>query len=75
MFITGSLAEGGAEWVMAILASTCAELRGRTYLWLFFVSGNRFIPFLSVITLYTLLANIVVGKKIIMFERADPISA
>ena len=30
------------------------------------------IPFLPIITLYTLIANIGVGKKIIMSERADP---
>ncbi len=35
-------------------------------------SATAIIPFLPIITLYALIANIGVGKKIVMSERADP---
>lgn len=110
VFVTGSLADGGAEKVMSILASACAELGAdvtlvvlRNKKIVYSVSNkvkiiqfndtgklaifNRIrklhqvvkasdadavIPFLPIISLYTLIANIGVGKKVIMSERADP---
>ena len=110
MFVTGSLSDGGAEKVMSILASGCAEigadvtlivLRDKKIIYsvsdkvkiVQFKDNGKFatftrivklhkvlkrtnvevvIPFLPIISLYTLLANIGVGKKIIMSERADP---
>lgn len=110
MFVTGSLSDGGAEKVMSILASGCAELGADITLVILrnkkitypvcdkvkviqFKYGGKFatfkrikelhkilkrtnaeivIPFLPIISLYTLIANIGIGKKIIMSERADP---
>lgn len=110
IFVTGSLADGGAEKVMSILASGCAELgadvtlvvlrnkkivypvsdsvkiiqfsdEGKlatlTRIWKLHnvmkeSDADAVIPFLPIISLYTLIANIGVGKKLIMSERADP---
>lgn len=110
MFVTGSLADGGAEKVMSILASGCAELGANVSIVVLrdknivyplsnsvkviqfkdsgkLVSVKRIwklhrvlkgseadavIPFLPIISLYTIIANIGVGKKLIMSERADP---
>lgn len=110
MFVTGSLSDGGAEKVMSILASGCAELGAEVVLVVLrnrkivysisnrvqiiqFTDNGKFatfsrirklhkviknsdadaiIPFLPIISLYTLIANIGVGKKLIMSERADP---
>ena len=110
IFVTGSLCDGGAERVMSILASGCAELgadvtlvilrekksaypvsdkikvvqiksNGRFALFqrvtqlhdiLRHSSAQTVIPFIPIVTLYTLIANIGIGKKIIMSERADP---
>lgn len=111
MFITGALSGGGAERVMAILASGCADLGADVSLVVvregkqtypvsekvhFFQiqedhakfrvlsrirclhkvikesSAEALIPFLPIISVYTMLANIGVGKKMIMSERADP---
>ena len=35
-------------------------------------NADAVIPFLPIISLYTIIANIGVGKKMIMSERADP---
>lgn len=111
IFITGSLSDGGAEKVMSILASQCAELgadvtlvilRDRPIMYRLSQKVKVFqlkedakhlkairriwslhcilrkseaetvVPFLPVVSLYTLAANIGVGKRIIMSERADP---
>lgn len=110
VFVTGSLADGGAEKVMSILASGCAELgadvtlavvRDKKIIYTvsdkvkivqFMDSGRNaifsrvwrlhkllensdadvVIPFLPIISLYTIIANVGVGKKVIMSERADP---
>ena len=110
IFVTGSLADGGAEKVMSILASGCAELGADVTLVVLrnkeivysvsdkvkiiqFEDSGKFatftrikklhqimkksnadavIPFLPIISLYTIIANIGVGKKMIMSERADP---
>lgn len=110
IFITGSLCNGGAEKVLSILASGCAEqgaditlvvLREREIIYsvsdkvklIQIKSNGKFafiqrikqlhhifccspaqtvIPFIPIVTLYTVIANIGVGKKIIMSERADP---
>ena len=110
IFVTGSLAEGGAEKVMSILASGCAELGADVTLVVLrpkkivypvsekvkviqFMDKGKLatakrikklhqvmkestsevvIPFLPIISLYTLIANIGLGKKLIMSERADP---
>lgn len=111
IFVTGALADGGAERVMSILASGCAELDADVTLvvlrekkQIYSISekvnviqivsekdkntqlsrikqlrdilknseANTVIPFLPLVTLYTMIANIGIGKKIIMSERADP---
>lgn len=110
IFVTGSLADGGAEKVMSILASGCAELGADVTLVVVrpkkivypvsekvkviqFMDKGKLatakrikklhqvmkesnsevvIPFLPIISLYTLIANIGLGKKLIMSERADP---
>lgn len=110
IFVTGSLADGGAEKVMSILASGCAELGADVTLVVLrpkkivypvsekvkviqFMDKGKLatakrikklhqvmkestsevvIPFLPIISLYTLIANIGLGKKLIMSERADP---
>lgn len=111
MFISDSLADGGAQRVMSILASTAADLGADVSLVLirqkekiYTVSdkvkiyelktesnknkilsrirqlhylikdseATTLIPFLPIISLYTFIANIGVGKKIIVSERADP---
>ena len=110
IFVTGSLADGGAEKVMSILASGCAELGAdvtlvvlrnkkivysvsdkvkiiqfddvgklatfkrikRLHQVMKSTDANAVIPFLPIISLYTMIANIGVGKKLIMSERADP---
>ena len=110
IFVTGSLTGGGAEKVMSILASGCAELghdvtlvvlrnrknvypvSDKVHIVQFLDCGklatiaricrlhkllkasdaDAVIPFLPIISLYTLIANIGVGKKLIMSERADP---
>lgn len=110
MFITGSLTDGGAERVISILASGCAELgadvslvvlreKRITYhvsekVKLYQIATPKhmkmcsrikqlhtiikncqpdvLIPFLPIVSLYTLIANIGIYKKIIMSERADP---
>lgn len=110
LFVTGSLSDGGAEKVMSILASGCAEcgldvtlvvLRNKKIVYpvsnkvrvIQFENSGKFatfirikklhevlkktnaeivIPFLPIISLYTMIANIGVGKKLIMSERADP---
>ena len=110
IFVTGSLADGGAEKVMSILASGCAELgvdvtlvvlRPKKIVYpvcekvkiIQFMDKGKLatakrikklhqvmkestaevvIPFLPIISLYTLIANIGLGKKLIMSERADP---
>lgn len=111
IFVTGSLCDGGAERVMSILASGCAELgadvtlvvlrekervyslskkvkciqisteNGKNKIFSRIKQLHRIfkeseattiIPFLSLVTLYTMIANIGVGKKIVMSERADP---
>lgn len=112
IFVTGSLADGGAEKVMSILASGCAELgadvtlvvlRNKKILYplsnkvkivqftyvgkiavikriwklhkvLKTSNADAVIPFLPIISLYTLIANIGVGKKLIMSERSDPLA-
>lgn len=110
-FITGSLAEGGAQKVIAILASQCANMSDDVYLIVlrdqeeaykisekvkcirlkgtegkFQVikriialrkiieenSIDTLIPFLPIISLYTLIAKWGLRKRIIMTERADP---
>ena len=110
IFVTGSLADGGAEKVMSILASGCAELGADVTLVVLrpkkivypvsekvkviqFMDKGKLatakrikklhqvmkkstaevvIPFLPIISLYTLIANIGLRKKLIMSERADP---
>lgn len=111
IFVTGSLCDGGAERVMSILASGCAELGANVTLVvlrekkrIYRVSdkvniiqiksekgknkeisrikqlhnilknseADTVIPFIPPVTLYTMIANIGVGKKIIISERADP---
>lgn len=110
IFVTGSLTDGGAEKVMSIVASGCAELgadvtlvvlRNKKIVYsvsnkvkiiqfddlgklvvfkrikklhqvLKSTDADTVIPFLPIISLYTLIANIGVGKKIIMSERSDP---
>lgn len=110
IFVSGSLADGGAEKVMSILASSCAELGADVTLVVLrpkkivYSVSNKVkiiqlkytgrlaalkriiklhkvmkesdaevaIPFLPIVSLYTLIANIGVGKKLIMSERADP---
>lgn len=110
IFVTGSLADGGAEKVMSILASGCAELGADVTLVVLrpkkivysvsekvkliqFTDKGKLatikrikklhqvmkestaevvIPFLPIISLYTMIANIGLRKKIIMSERADP---
>ena len=110
IFVTGSLADGGAEKVMSILASGCAELGSDVTLVVLrpkkivypvsdkvkivqFTDEGKLatikrikklhrvmkesaaevvIPFLPIISLYTLIANIGLRKKVIMSERADP---
>ena len=110
IFVTGSLADGGAEKVMSILASGCAELGADVTLVVLrpkkivypvsdkvkivqFTDEGKLatikrikklhrvmkesaaevvIPFLPIISLYTLIANIGLRKKVIMSERADP---
>ena len=111
IFITGSLSDGGAEKVISILASQCADMGADVTLVIlrdkpimYYLSENvkvyqfkyrsrdlkmikrvrvlhrilceseskTVIPFLPEISLYTLIANIGVGKRIIMSERADP---
>lgn len=110
LFVTGSLTDGGAEKVMSILASGCADLgidvtliilRKRKVVYRvsdnvkliqigepkhFIIvhrilelhrilkksKGKVIIPFLPIISIYTMLANIGVGNKVIMSERADP---
>lgn len=111
IFITGGLTDGGAEKVMSILASQCAEMgadvtlvilrnKARTYPTsdkvriIQLKDENRIlrglnrisqlrkifresdaqtvIPFLPIISLYALVANIGVGKRMILSERADP---
>lgn len=110
IFVTGSLADGGAEKVMSILASGCAELGADITLVILrpkrivysvsdkvkiiqFTDKGKLatvkrikklhqvmkesaaevvIPFLPIISLYTIIANIGVKKKLIMSERADP---
>lgn len=110
IFVTGSLADGGAEKVMSILASGCAELGADVTLVVLrpkkivypvsdkvkivqFTDDGKLatikrikklhrvmkesaaevvIPFLPIISLYTLIANIGLRKKVIMSERADP---
>lgn len=110
IFVTGSLDAGGAERVISILASGCAELGADVTLVVlreqsitYSVSdkvnliqiksrgklaafqrikqlhtilkrspADYVIPFIQVVSLYTLIANIGVGKKVIMSERNDP---
>lgn len=110
IFVTGSLADGGAEKVMSILASGCAEfgadvtlvvLRPKKMVYpvsdkvkiVQFTDKGKLaiikrikklhqvleestaevvIPFLPIISLYTVLANIGLKKKLVMSERADP---
>ncbi len=110
IFVTGSLCDGGAERVLSVLASGCAELGADVTLVVlrdkkriypvsdkvkceFIYSSGKtatfqrirqlhaifkrsdaeaIIPFVQIVTLYTLIANIGVGKKIIMSERSDP---
>lgn len=110
VFVTGSLSDGGAEKVMSILASKCADMGNEVTLVVlrnkkivYPVSSNvnlihfnfsgkmsvikkirelhkvlkearaqAVIPFLSEISLYTLIANIGVGTKYIFSVRADP---
>ncbi len=111
MFITGSLTDGGAERVMSILASKCADMGAEVSLVVlrkkkcaYQISKNVrvfqiengsgklqtvnrikqlrkiirtsnadvLIPFLPIVTLYTMIANIGLGKKMITSERADP---
>lgn len=109
MFVIGSLARGGAEKVMSILASQCAEIgtdvslvllddAERCYLvsdmvkiyqvchrrnkivdcvkqlrrFIKEVDPDIIVPFLPIVTLCTMIANIGAGKRIIMSERADP---
>ena len=110
IFVTGSLADGGAEKVMSILASGCAELGADVTLVVLrpkkivypvsdkvkivqFTDDGKLatikrikklhrvmkesaaevvIPFLPIISLYTMIANIGLRKKVIMSERADP---
>lgn len=109
-FITGSLTDGGAEKVISLLASGCADIgadvtlvvvRNKKIVYpvsqkvniIQFMDSGRIatlsrirklhdllktvdvdavIPFLPIISIYTIIANIGVGKKIIMSERADP---
>lgn len=110
IFVTGSLTDGGAEKVMSILSSGCAELGADVTLVILrpksivypvsdkvkivqFTDNGKLaiikrikklhrlmkessaevvIPFLPIISLYTMIANIGLRKKIIMSERADP---
>ena len=111
IFVIGSLADGGAERVVSILSSGCAELgadvtlvvlREKKHVYpisekvnliqivskkgenrqlsrlkqlrniLKSSDANTVIPFIPLVTLYTMIANIGVGKRIIMSERADP---
>ena len=110
IFVTGSLSDGGAEKVMSILASGCAEqnadvtlvvLRNKKVTYpvsnkvhliqindgkhfsmlnrikelrrvIKEVQPDAIIPFLPIISLYTLLANIGLKNKLIFSERADP---
>lgn len=111
IFVTGGLTDGGAEKVMSILASQCAEMgadvtlvilreKERTYpisdnvhciqledrkgklkgLYRIYQlrkvfqesDANTVIPFLPIVSLYALVANIGVGKRMILSERADP---
>ncbi|MDD3747070.1 MAG: glycosyltransferase [Anaerostipes sp.] len=111
IFITGSLCDGGAEKVMSILASGCAEQGANTTLVVLrekkmvyslsphvnlvqikvgkskfklirriiklhkvlkYSEADVVIPFLPIISLYTLIANRGVRKRIIMSERGDP---
>jgi GalNAc-alpha-(1->4)-GalNAc-alpha-(1->3)-diNAcBac-PP-undecaprenol alpha-1,4-N-acetyl-D-galactosaminyltransferase len=111
MFVTGSLSDGGAERVISILASGCADLGAdvtivimREKKRIYELSQNvkvlqvkcdskKFkvfsriyelhnaiknsnadvvIPFLPIITLYIIISNIGIGRKIITSERADP---
>ena len=107
IFVTGSLADGGAEKVMSILASGCAELGADVTLVVLrpkkivypvsdkvkivqFTDEGKLatikrikklhrvmkesaaevvIPFLPIISLYTLIANIGLRKKVIMSEN------
>lgn len=111
VFITGDLTGGGAEKVLAILASQMAEMgidvsvvilreRAKTYRLSEKVNCHQLksnwkrakvidriiklrkilrnekecvlIPFLPIVSLYTLIANIGIGHRMIMSERADP---
>lgn len=110
IFVTGSLSDGGAEKVISILASGCAELNadvtlvvlrnkkitypvservhliqvndGKHFLMLNRIKELRrvikqvqpdaIIPFLPIISLYTLFANAGLKYKLIFSERADP---
>lgn len=111
MFVTGGLTDGGAERVIGILASQCAEMGAEVTLVILrekerayqisdqvqcvqIKAGNgklkgikriielhrikknstatTVIPFLPIISLYTLASNIGVGKRVILSERADP---
>lgn len=111
MFVTGHLSGGGAEHVISILASGCADLGAEVVLVVlregkisYPVSDkvnlirikngtgkiriisrikqlrkllkkekpDAVIPFLPIVTLYTMIANIGLGIKMIVSERADP---
>lgn len=110
IFVTGSLSDGGAEKVISILSSGCAELgvsvelvvlRNKKIIYpvsekvsvIQFMDKGRFailsrivklhrvfmesnadviIPFLPIISIYSIIANIGVGKKLLLSERADP---
>lgn len=111
VFVTGSLTGGGAEKVISILASQCAEMgadvdmvilreRKRAFAlsdkvkchqlhskWKSMQVIDRIlqlrrilrekekctiIPFLPIITLYVLIANIGLGHRVVTSERADP---
>jgi len=111
LFVTSSLTSGGAEKVMSILASECAEMgaevslvimtdKKRTYsisekVTCYTIDSNNkclknigriggfrkaikksnadvVVPFLPTISMYTMIANIGIGRKMVMSERADP---
>ncbi|PGL72701.1 glycosyltransferase [Bacillus sp. AFS055030] len=111
IFVTGSLADGGAERVMSILATMCAEagadvtlvvMREKKYIYhvsdkvncIQIKTGSKkfktisrikqlrsilkksddstVIPFLPLITLYTMIANMGINKRVITSERSDP---
>lgn len=110
IFVTGSLSDGGAEKVISILSSGCAELgvnvklvvlRNKKIIYpvsekvriIQFMDKGKFavfsrirklhrvfiesdadaiIPFLPIISIYSIIANIGVGKKMVLSERADP---